>query len=507
MPNTPKKTTLRQYEERARILIDRIRQGATPFSDRSFAAVQERRERGKNDVLWFLQTYVPHWFTAPDGSLTPFAGFHERMIHELQELYRLFVLAGFRESGKSTIARGFALHQGVYGARKFIPYISYSAENSINILQPIKLEYEYNERLRSDFGEMKGKSDWAMDKFVTRSGTCYQAFGRDDVIRSANYNGNRPDLVIMDDMEDPKKSMNIKQVEKYQQWIESDVLFSVNSPKWSAVFIGNWVQNPSIIHSLMTGEHTDHYGKMTIRALDNEDESTWSARHTTEKLLKERRQNPSTFATERMQFPRDAKNKIFKAEWFRHTGERFPKPGHKIAVVWDPATGVRQDFHAILVVGISPEMKFTVYNAWIRNDESKWTAIRQWFRFAKTYDADYMEVEGNAFQLTIREDYDKYIMETQEVPPGKLVIEASKENKDKRISRLEGPIENGLIEFTSGAGDMNTLEYQLENYPNTHDDGPDALAKAYDRLKNAFSDTAEYTGIERRAVRFKEGAW
>lgn len=497
---------LKEYESRSRDLIDRIRAGATPFSDASFEAVQRRRKRAEDDILYFIETYLPHWITAPDGSLTPFASFHAELARHCTLEDKLAVIAGFRESAKSTIARAVALREGVLGRRHFICYISFSSDNSIDILQPIKLEYEHNERIRTDFGELRGRGDWSAEKFVARTGTCYEAYGRDDVIRSANYKGHRPDLVIMDDMEDPKKSMNIKQVEKYVQWIESDVLFAVNSVRFSCVFLGNWVQSPSIIHSLMTGEHTDHYVKLVLRALDENDESTWPKRHPTAKLRREREENPRTFSSERMQYPRDASTKIFKSEWFRFTDGEITGPT-RTAVIWDPATGSGRDFHAVLAMSITEDMIITVRRAWVRNDESKWTALAVWFQFAFMFDADIMACEGNAFQKTIREDYFKYIADEQLIPPGRLVVEPSTEKKELRISRLEGPIENGFIRFVRHAGDMNMLLYQIENYPHTNDDGPDALARGYDLLKNVWHARTQYKSVKKRMARFEKGGW
>lgn len=507
MVRASKHMRVKEYESRARDLVDKIRQGATPFSDTSFDAVQRRRRRAASDILYFIETYLPHWITAPDGNITPFAPFHAELARHCLLENKLAVVAGYRESAKSTIARAVALREGVLGNRRFVVYISFSSDNSIDILQPVKLELEHNERLRNDFGELRGRGDWSAEKFVTRTGTCYEAYGRDDVIRSANYKGHRPDFVIMDDMEDPKKSMNIKQVEKYVSWIESDVLFAVNSPRFSCVFLGNWVQNPSIIHSLMTGEHTDHYVKLVLRALDDNDTSTWPDRHPTEKLHRERRENPRTFSSERMQFPRDASTKIFKSEWFRFVNEEQITGRLRSAVIWDPATGSGRDYHAILAMSIAEDMKITVRRAWVRNDESKWAAIAVWFRFAFEFDADFMVCEGNAFQKTIREDYFKYIAEQKLIPPGRLVIEPSAEKKELRISRLEGPVENGIIRFVRNAGDMNMLLYQLENYPHTNDDGPDALARGYDLLKGVWLAATDYTTVVKRKALFGQGGF
>lgn len=519
----------KQYEERSRNLIDRIRAGATPFADRTFEAVQARRERAKHDDLFFIREYLPHWITAPNGSLTPFAKFHSTIALMCQLENQLGVVAGFRESAKSTIARAVALKQGVLGLRHFITYISFSQDNSIDILQPIKLEYEYNERIKGDFGDLVGRSDWSEDKFVTRTGTCYASYGRDDVVRSANYKGHRIDLAIMDDMEDPKKSMNIKQVEKYKDWIEQDVLFAINSPRWSAVFLGNLVQNPSIIYSLVTGEHTDHYRKHIIRALEANDKNTdeekriasecrksgfadgekssWEERHPTIQLLTERQNNPRTFATERMQYPRDSATKKFRREWFRYATENQISGKIKTAVVWDPSTGKGKDYHAIVVMSVNDAMKFFVRWCWIRNNESKWTALGVWFDAAKRYNADMMICEGNAFQETIREDYYKYVEEKKIMPHGRLIIEPTRESKDLRIERLESPIENGFIYFIENAGDMSTLEYQVENYPNVNDDAPDAIERAYSKLKNVWRSIEDYQSMTKREAQFSEGAW
>jgi predicted phage terminase large subunit-like protein len=561
MPNI---TTPKEFEKQFAELVSRIRTQATPFPKKhdEIKEREARKQRAKVDKFYFAAVYFPHYiqlneqylrnilkqpkgplYISPDVEIdwveAGFSPDHKKFF-ELTELKNEFVLlAAYRESSKDTLLGKIdAIHKMIFEECWFIPIIAFSHDHAATKVIPIKLEFENNERLKNDFGEMKGSVKWEEDEFIIGNGRKVKAYGRDESLRGQDNFGHRPDWIILNDVEDPTKTTNPALILKYVDSIRQDILKSVNSPRWGAILLCNYVSKQSIVHELMTGENTSHFNKQILRALvpnekiTKEDQeiahqcrlhkysdnwkSAWEFRHPTLRLLEEQKNDPDTFDAEMMMRPKDRKNKKFKDTDFKFY-TRSQIAGLKILAytIIDPSAKEPRDYKAIITMGvpmIGELMEIFILDAWIRQ-ASVDEMLEETYRQHTAYQSKIIGVEMIGFAILLEREYIRFMKE-KGYPLPILPIEKV-DNKDARIEGLVPYVRN-IMKFDPQQGDQGLLIRQFKAFPSTTqvsrggigDDGPDAVALGI-RLIQDYPHGLEvkYESVKKREVVFEKGAF
>ena len=101
----------------------------------------------------------------------------------------------------------------------YILILSRTYENAIDRIKDIRTEIEYNEA----FQHLKGDA-WAERRSITSNGVLLVPQSRGGKVRGSLYRGNRPSLVILDDLDDIESIRNPKRLEKDMDWWESDLM-------------------------------------------------------------------------------------------------------------------------------------------------------------------------------------------------------------------------------------------------------------------------------------------
>ena len=206
------------------------------------AASAERRARAFVDYRFFAQTYFPHYVKSEPSLM------HEYVFARVSEVARsakgeLDALAAPRGEAKSTL--GTQIHMmwriarliwvqecerilgavGEFGKATRYGIIGMdSADQANGMLEAIKAELETNPRLKTDFPEMCGKGPvWREDKIVTLHGARIDAVGSGMKLRGRRHGPYRPDLVILDDIENDENVESPKQRDKTERWIDRAV--------------------------------------------------------------------------------------------------------------------------------------------------------------------------------------------------------------------------------------------------------------------------------------------
>ena len=117
----------------------------------------------------------------------------------------------------------FQLVEGVPD-EKFILIISRSENIAKKILRDIK-GLTTNPKIVRDFGVLRGPV-WKTVECETANGVTLLPLGRNQTPRGALVAGKRPSLVIIDDLEDPKRCRNPDLREEDWDWLFSDVMFT-----------------------------------------------------------------------------------------------------------------------------------------------------------------------------------------------------------------------------------------------------------------------------------------
>lgn len=479
MLNLKKKMTKREFRQRADEILRRLSMEVTPFWKDTPERRQERLSRAATDPLFFCRTYLPHYFTqAP-------APFHYELIRLLETrgaVVRPVAVAAPREFAKSTVCSfGYVLHQVCFGKRHFIIIGSDTEDLASDLTGYIYLELLYNERLHQDFGELV-RPNKAVDDFVTRNDVRVKARGRGQRLRGLKHKQWRPDLVILDDLENDVNVRNPEIVEQILDWVTSAVYPAIEA-NGTLMVIGTILRQRSALHRMLTSKEEPfcHFERRLYRALQEDGTSLWEARHPAAKLRQQKQLMGSVaFNREKMNEPAPEKG-LFQEQWI-HYYHPDSLRGKELAVVgfFDPSleSGGSADYKAVVTVGLAPqEMVFYVLDAFIQK-----TTLEQTLRaiFNRHKERPYLcfGVEDNLFQRLLLKEFDLLGKELGLLLPVKGVTQHLA--KETRVASLAPLLERGKIRFIRGHSDQELLVEQLLYFPSRtlHDDGPDALEGA-----------------------------
>ena len=203
----------------------------------------------QTDSAFFLKYYFPHYFSEP------WALCHWDLVDEMQKAITNDYPDRLAQSlpggfGKSTIVCvGFTLWcivgqapLGVMGAarralKEYIILTKDSFDQAKLELAAIKYEIESNDKLRDDWGDFMGQP-WGAAEIVTSNGVRIDALGTGQKIRGRRHFARRPELVILDDLENDKTVRSPAQRMKVKEWVTRAVEKAGDPKTCDYIFIG-----------------------------------------------------------------------------------------------------------------------------------------------------------------------------------------------------------------------------------------------------------------------------
>ncbi len=210
-----------------------------------------RRLLGAIDYEYFARAYFPDYcFHAP-------CQFHHEQYREMRWIEKNAggikeIIAAPRESAKSTIWNTiYPTHQTVYKKRHYIVIISDSSTQAEDDLKKIKNTIEENEYILEDFGNLKGKDTWKTDAILTKTGVLLIARGSGKRIRGIKHKHYRPDLIILDDVENDENVQSPDQRAKLMNWFDK-VVTKAGSNYTDIIMIGTVLHLDSLLYNLLT---------------------------------------------------------------------------------------------------------------------------------------------------------------------------------------------------------------------------------------------------------------
>lgn len=246
------KEFLKSLAEYAAQLRQTIEAEADGF-DASPAAIAERRAKvldPVNGYEYFVNTYFPHYVRSSEKS-----ELHEFLFSRMPEILQQpeginEADAAPRGEAKSTlVTRLFSLWTVITGAKKFIVIAMDSIDQAYPMLEAIKAELEFNPRLKTDFPEMCGQGRvWQAGTIVTASNVKIQVFGSGKKMRGMVHGAFRPDLAILDDIENDEMVRNPDQRDKLEMWLKQTVLpLGAVGTKFDVIYIGTILHYDSVL--------------------------------------------------------------------------------------------------------------------------------------------------------------------------------------------------------------------------------------------------------------------
>lgn len=180
----------------------------------------KRIERAKDDYKFMVEYYFPHYATS---ECAPFQVEFANMVVK-NPLFKGFAQwgRGLAKSVTTDILIPFWLW--LRGEQVYMVVIGNSEKKAIQLLADIRAEFEMNPRIIADFGAQKTQGSWEEGFFVTKSGFIGQALGTGQNVRGLRVKGQRPTLIIPDDIETKDTIKNEKRQDEIVTWIEQDLL-------------------------------------------------------------------------------------------------------------------------------------------------------------------------------------------------------------------------------------------------------------------------------------------
>ncbi len=456
---------------------------------------------------YFVANYFPHYIRNTHKS-----DLHKYLYEILPAVLDtpkscLEAIAAPRGEGKSVlVSQLFVLYCIVTGKKKYVVIVMDSIDQAYPMLAAIKAELEANPRLKIDFPHACGTGKvWKEGTIVTKNNIKVQIAGSGKKLRGLRHGAYRPDLVILDDIENDEQVRNPVQRDKLHNWLTKTVLpLGAAGEKLDIVYIGTILHYDSVLSRTLSnpawrtarfkalvklphnmqlwdeweeiyrnqGEpkadrfYAEHRQEMDAGAI-----VSWKARPLLVLMKIRARDGHSTFDSEYQNDPVSSENAQFKG--IIQYWADLPHDLIYFGAV-DPSLGKHgksRDPSAILIGGYDRQTgKLYVVEAAIKKRLPD-RIISDVITLQKRYNCKVWFVEAVQFQEFLRTELVKRGGE-QGVPiPARAVTPHT--DKMLRIETLQPHVGNGMILFHSS---QSTLISQLEHFPMAdHDDGPDCL--------------------------------
>jgi len=372
--------------------------------------------------------------------------------------------------------------------------VSASATLAEKFLMKIKRELELNSDLIAQYGTQETKT-WRNNLLHLSNGSMLEAIGANGRIR-----GNRPDIVIMDDLEN---DMNVRSEDiqlHMVHWFKEAVINTL-TVDGQIIIVGTPLHPMSFLSRILDKDISvlHSYDKWVIKhfgARGEDGKSVWPQHYTTAWLdEKEDEIGPAAFAQEYMGNPVPDELRPFKPEmiqWYKELPKRLI-----FTTTVDPAatTGNESDYTAIVTVGTDADGTMYVADA-IRGRWEPDEIIEKIFQQYLTYGSRTIAIEEVAFSNMLRKQLEKEMLR-RHLPLN--VVALKKDNssmgikKTLRIEGLQPHIKAGWMLFSHAHKD---LETELLCFPGRHDDLLDALAYQLDIIQPASKGNTEREYIE-----------
>ena len=430
----------------------------------------------------FAVKYLRHFMVDPetDRFIAP-AVFH-RELYTILLTERYAVIAAPREHAKSTVVSViFPLYCICYKLRRFIVLIGDNQGNAALQLAAIKEELETNAKLREDFGDLVGDKKWDVNDCRTNTGISIVARGAGQSMRGLRYRQYRPDLIILDDLENEESVDNPDTREKLIKWFKGTVMSLGKNAQIFAV--GTILHFDSFLSNLLDKEKFKRFIKRTYEAVDDEwtpESVLWPEKWNLESLKEKEGDVGSVFFNQEFRNrPISADTQVFQEGWIiRHAyrREEIQQKAFVRVTYYDPAISQkkRADFFASVTLAIDDKGFLLVERA----EGVKLPYIKQKEFILNRYDEEHpviVGIENQAYQDALKQE-----MEEQSRLTGRYINVVGIPNltdKFLRISSISSLVENGTIRFCLD-GTQKTLIQQLLFLGKIKDDQADALQGA-----------------------------
>ena len=443
-----------------------------------------RIQRARKDYAYFVEYYFPHYCTDKDtGKLIPSAKFHIKAANEIlnnKTLKAVYMWArGHAKSTHIDIFIPMWLKCQEKRQINTMVLVGKSEANAIQLLGDLQAELQFNKRYIRDFGEQYSTGQWTDGEFITTDGCSFNALGRGQSPRGLRERENRPDYIVIDDLDDDELVENDSRVRKVTDWVRTALFGCFGAEGGRFIMVGNLISKNSVLANI---SKIQNVSVSRINVLDKNGQPSWPEYWTKERVTeKQLFMGYRPFQKEYMNNP-ITEGAVFHNDWMRWK-KAYPLRQYDYLVAYcDPSFNptTKNDYKAIKLWGKKGN-ELHLLKAFVR--QCSVAEMVRWFydlheSLPENVICEYY-IEANFLQDTLLDEF------TNEgnARGYQLPIRGDKRNKPDKYQRIEAvsPLwERGFVYYNENlkndpdmtVGIEQTLAFQKGS--NVHDDGPDA---------------------------------
>ena len=525
-----------------------------------------RKELAAFDLSYFGRAYLPHYFIRKSPH------FHEELdeiwekgvMKDLNPTKEARTISRMKGSRNVTAApRGHAkstnftfkddLHAILYGYKHYIIILSDSSEQAEGFLEDIKTELEENANIIMDFGSLKGDKAWRSGVILTSTNIKVEAIGSGKKVRGRRHRNWRPDLIVLDDIENDENVNTPEQRRKLKNWFEkavskagdtyTDIMYIGTILHYDSL-LNNVLQNPrykakkyrAVISEAVNTKLWDEWESIYTNLFDEDHEAharkfyeeheadmllgtevLWEEKLSYYDLMEVKiSEGEASFNSELQNDPIDPDNATFNPEWFDYYEPElmdFTSPEFIFVGANDPSLGKNKKSDTSSIINLAVSLKsgyMYVVDASVEKRKPD-VIIEDVFEMNRRLKRDYKKgffkfgVETVQFQYYFKEVMAKKSAEEGEYLPIEEI--QSSVNKVLRIESLQPLIKNKYIKFNREL--LELLQESFEFPMGKNDDAPDGLQMAVQTAQNVKGAAIKtsYKSIIRRRFRMGKGAY
>lgn len=368
-----------------------------------------------------------------------------------------------RGFGKTTlISQYYSLFHLFAMGGKCVVIVSKTQAHSINCLTAIKDILDYSMEFRSIYGYWGAYSakTWRNDMIILKNGSVIIAKGMGQPIRGLNFNGIRPDLMLLDDPEDENNTKTPEAMSNNMDWVLKAAEPALDVRHGKFVVVGTPIHQRCIVETLngYTSWKTVRYSYLYED--EGEEKSIWEevlSADTLKTMRDEARANGklSVFYAERMCQIVGDESQLFREEYLKYFqgslviqgNDKFLKVYQEDGVTYlepkiipvnvfmgvDPASSTKSTADYSVIFPIAYDYSRNIYCLpYYRARVSPMVLADKIVDMWKTNSPNKTKIESVGYQEMLR-DY----LRSKHTIPGLEVKESPRNSKSARLESLE----------------------------------------------------------------------
>lgn len=409
---------------------------------------------------------------------------------------RFLAIAAWRGFGKSSLVHmGYTARRVAARDKRYIVPVSATSKLAVAHSENLKRELMRNPAFVEIFGSMRTTDSFSKEEWIANNptpncpgGTMILPRGCGQQVRGILYDGHRPDLIIVDDLEDRENVMSSDQRLKAREFFLQDLMGCLDRSRrdYRVIVIGTILHEDSLLSSLLKDPM---WTSVRYELCDDEFVSNWPQRFSNADIKEihdsyQRMGLEDAFYMEYRNLPQSTKNRPIQREHFNYyeNAQEIPEYATKVVLV-DPAkTTGDTSCDTAIIVGAADVVTNRVFALDFISDKLHPDQMyEQAYRMCLRYQTPFLAIEVTGLNEHVVWPLQNFLRQ-QRTPIQLIQLKARKGpsqyvphgstnfGKDSRIGASLVPLyRQGLVYHPKAHPLLERFEQQLLDFPRSAD--------------------------------------